>query len=216
MNISLRPLLPLLGVMALAGCNAPRAPEPPEVATQGIPPAIKVAASEQHHTVYVLADKGIVPQQEKLALAGFLADVGAGGTAGTHVVVRGALPPAKLAPIARAVAAAGVDPSKIEVETGHGAGTDVAIDTRPASGRRGRGVELQRRLSELPAPLHDGNRGIGQSAEQQQLWLRVDDQPGSHDRRSPGSGARRGRRRDGCPHHQRCDQASAAAEDRPT
>lgn len=141
MNISLRPLIPFVGVAMLAGCNSAHLPETPEVASQGIPPAIKVAVSEQHHTVYVTADRGTITEQEKLSLATFLSDVGASSTDGVHVVIRGAVAPAQLAPIARAVVNAGVEPTKIEVmpvaATGappsHAKGMQVAVEVIASS-----------------------------------------------------------------------------------
>jgi len=117
MHFRFRPLIPVLGAVALAACQeSERAPEPADIAAQGIPPAIRVTANEQHHTVYLTADRGTLTLQEKAGLTAFLSDVGATGRSATHVIIRGPVSPAVLAPLARAVVASGVDQTKIEVD----------------------------------------------------------------------------------------------------
>jgi pilus biogenesis lipoprotein CpaD len=136
MHFRFRPLIPVLGAVALAACQeSERAPEPADIAAQGIPPAVRVTANEQHHTVYLMADKGTLTVQEGAGLATFLNDVGATGRSATHVTIRGPVSPALLKPIARAVVASGVNPAKIDVDPiaagpaqPHSPGLQVAVE----------------------------------------------------------------------------------------
>lgn len=114
----LRPLIPLLGALALAACDTERSPETADVATQGIPPTIKVTTSEQRHVVYVTPGSGALSEPERASLVAFISDTALGAPDTVHVRLRGTLPHDRLATVAKAIAGAGVQPTKIEIEAG--------------------------------------------------------------------------------------------------
>lgn len=116
MTMNMRLLIPLLGAALLAGCETERAPEPADIASQGIPPTIKVTTSEQRHLVFVAPGTGALSDPERASLVAFITDAGLGSPEAVHVRLRGTIATEKLGTLTRVVAAAGVPPTKIEIE----------------------------------------------------------------------------------------------------
>jgi pilus biogenesis lipoprotein CpaD len=118
MSAKLRPLLiPLLAATFLAGCETERQPETADVASQGIPPTIKVSTSEQRHLVYVGTAAKPLSDPERASLVAFIGDTALGTPDAIHVRVRGTAGREQLAAVTRAIASAGVQPTKIEIES---------------------------------------------------------------------------------------------------
>jgi pilus assembly protein CpaD len=116
MNISLRPLVPLLALLALAACDTQRDPETADVAAQGLPPTIRVTTSEQRHLVYVAAGTGALADPERASLVAFISDASLGSPDALHLRLRGTVPREHLAAVTKAIVGAGVNPTKIEIE----------------------------------------------------------------------------------------------------
>jgi pilus biogenesis lipoprotein CpaD len=137
MNMIFRPLIPLLGAVLLAGCEVEHTPEPADVASQGIPPTIKVSTTEQRHLVYVGSAAKPLADTERASLVAFIGDTALGQPEAVHVRVRGSVGKEQIAAVVHAVATAGVQPAKVEVEVvpasdigagpGHPAGQAVEV-----------------------------------------------------------------------------------------
>ncbi len=148
MNSSLRLVAVLLSAAALAACDTERAPEPLDVATQGIPPTIKVSTAEQRHVVFVAAGSGKLSEPEKAALVSFVSDAAIGGPEAVHVRLRGVLPPAQLASVSRVLVDAGIQPSKIEIEAVPASDLDLGPTHPP-----GQAVEVIASVSRVDYPV---------------------------------------------------------------
>ena len=116
MHSFVRVLLPVAAALTLAACETERLPEPADVATQGIAPAIKVTTEQQRHVVYVTPGSGKISDAERSSLAAFVSDAAIGDPEAVHIRLRGAVTPAQLSAVTQTVVSAGVQPAKIEFE----------------------------------------------------------------------------------------------------
>ena len=104
----------IAAVLCLAGC-AQRAPEPPAIAAQGIPPKLTVVASDQHHVIYVNPRTGRISTYSRPSFDAFLAQVSSSNPEAIHLQLRGPVSPAALAAISDIAVEDGVPRPKISM-----------------------------------------------------------------------------------------------------
>ena len=100
--------------LCLAGC-AQRAPEPPAIAAQGIPPKLTIVASDQHHVIYVNPRTGRISTYSRPSFDAFLAQISPGNPEAIHLQLRGPVSAAALAAISDVAVEDGVPRPKILV-----------------------------------------------------------------------------------------------------
>ena len=120
--------------LCLAGC-AQRAPEPPAIAAQGIPPKLDVVASDQHHVIYVNPKSGRISTYSRPGFDAFLAQISPGNPEAIHLQLRGPVSPAALAAISDIAVEDGVSRPKISlvptprIPVHHGYDVAVQVET---------------------------------------------------------------------------------------
>jgi pilus biogenesis lipoprotein CpaD len=106
--------LALAAALSLTAC-AQRAPEPPAVAAQGIPPKVTIVASSQHHVIFVDPRSGRISHYSRAGFDAFLAQVSPGNPEAIHLQLRGPLSGKALAAVSDAAVADGVSRPKISL-----------------------------------------------------------------------------------------------------